>query len=643
MNHLLAYLCRMKNFEELGLNSDIIKGVTELGFTEPTPIQEEAIPQLIQGGRDFIGLAKTGTGKTAAFGLPLLHLLDFESRTTQALILAPTRELCVQITRDLVSYGKFIEGFKTVAVYGGASIQDQIRSIKNGVQIVVATPGRLIDLINRRAVKLNEVSNVVLDEADEMLNMGFQEDIDEILSSTPEGRNTWLFSATMPEEVRRIAKKYMNNPFELSVGRKNEGAENIEHIYYIVHARDRYAALKRIADANPDIFAIIFCRTKLETQDIAEHLIKDGYNADSLHGDLSQQQRDKVMGRYRDRSLQLLVATDVAARGIDVNDVTHVIQYNLPDEIENYTHRSGRTARAGKSGVSIAIIHMKELYKVRMIEKQMNCKFKQERVPEGKEICEKQLMHLVKRVHDVEVNEKEIEKFLPTIHSELADLDKDELIKKFFSIEFNRFLEYYKKTADLNVDVSQRGNDRDREPRSSRGSDRDRGDRGDRGSRGGSYGSSSGSRLFINIGEKDGLDKSRMLRFLCDTSGESGSIFGRIDVKDTFSFVDVEPDRMKVIMESINGSTYSGRNVRVEVSGESGGGSGSGERRSYTRGSSSGRSDSGRSDKYNSPGNFKPRERSSEANSDRSKSSWEGLMVEDEGKDKKPRRNKYKK
>ena len=438
----------------------------------------------------------------------------------------------------------------------------------------------------------------------------------------------------------------MTNPFELSVGRKNEGAENIEHIYYIVHARDRYAALKRIADANPEIFAIIFCRTKIETQEIAEHLIKDGYNADSLHGDLSQQQRDKVMGRYRDRTLQLLVATDVAARGIDVNDVTHVIQYNLPDEIENYTHRSGRTARAGKSGVSIAIIHMKELYKIRQIEKQMNCKFKQERVPEGKVICEKQLMHLVKRVHDVEINEKEIEKFLPSINDELKELDRDELIKRFFSIEFNRFLEYYKKTPDLNVDVSQRDRNFERDPHSGR-------DRGDRGSKG-SFGNSSGSRLFVNIGAKDGLDKSRMLRFLCDTSGEKGSIFGRIDVKDTFSFVDVEPDRMKVIMDTINGSTYSGRNVRVEISGEapSGGRERSsdsgGERRSYSKGSSFGRNDRGdrperSSSKYSSPGNFKPRERSAVAKKDESKSSWEGLMVEEEGKEKKSRRNKFKK
>ncbi len=642
----------MNKFEELGLNSEILRGIVDLGFEEPTPIQQEAIPQLLAERRDLIGLAKTGTGKTAAFGLPLLQLLDFESKTTQALILAPTRELCMQINRDLNNFSKHILNFRSVAVYGGASIQDQIRSIKNGVQIVVATPGRLIDLIGRKAVKLNEVTNVVLDEADEMLNMGFQEDIDEILSSTPDERNTWLFSATMPEEVRRIAKKYMQNPIELSVGRKNEGAENIEHIYYIVHARDRYAALKRIADANPDIFAIIFCRTKIETQEIAEHLIRDGYNADSLHGDLSQQQRDKVMGRYRDRSLQLLVATDVAARGIDVNDVTHVIQYNLPDEIENYTHRSGRTARAGKSGVSIAIIHMKELYKIKQIEKQMNCKFKQARVPEGKEICEKQLMHLVKRVHDVEINEKEIEKFLPSIQDELKELDRDELIKRFFSIEFNRFLEYYKKTPDLNVDVSQRDRNFERDPHSSR----DRSERGE-----GSY-RGKGSRLFVNIGSKDGLDKGKLLRFICDTTGEKGEVFGRIDIKGVYSFVDVEPDKMQSVMNAINGSEYANRKVRVEISGEGtnpgmNGGRGGERRSSYSSGrdggsggrrsssySSSGRDDrSERGSKYSSPGNFKPRERSPVAKREESKASWEGLMVEEEGKEKKPRRNKFKK
>ena len=621
----------MNNFEKLGLHSDILKGIADLGFEQPTPIQQEAIPQLLEGSRDLIGLAKTGTGKTAAFGLPLLQMLDFHSKTTQALILAPTRELCVQINRDLQNFSKHLTNFRSVAVYGGASIQEQIRAIKNGVQVIVATPGRLIDLITRKVVKLNDVSIVVLDEADEMLNMGFQEDIDQILSSTPSTRNTWLFSATMPDEVRRIAKNYMHDPYELSVGRKNEGAENIEHIYYIVHARDRYAALKRIADANPDIFAIIFCRTKIETQEVAEHLIRDGYNADSLHGDLSQQQRDKVMGRYRDRSLQLLVATDVAARGIDVNDVTHVIQYNLPDEIENYTHRSGRTARAGKSGVSIAIIHMKELYKIKQIEKQMNCKFTQARIPGGKEICEKQLMHLVKRVHDVQINEKEIDRFLPSIHEELSDLDREELIKRFFSIEFNRFLNYYKKAPDLNVEAHQRDRDRDRNPDYESHGRRDKRERGE-----GSY-RSKGARLFINIGSKDGLDKGKLLRFICDTTGEDNSIFGRIDIKGVYSFVDVDPHKMNNVMDALNGSEYKKRNVRVEISGD-GRKEGGSESKGFKKDRNKERSSPmpGR-DEDIVYGNY------SNEKLHRNKSSWEDLMAEDERGGKKSRRNKFKK
>ena len=398
----------MNPFNELGIRSDIVNAITELGFEKPTPIQESAIPVLLSGSNDFVGLAQTGTGKTAAFGLPLLELIDYNKNFPQALILCPTRELCLQISNDVKNYAKNLPNVNVVAVYGGANIVNQLRDIKRGVQIVVATPGRMKDILNRKAIDFSQVKYVVLDEADEMLNMGFQEDIDDILSTTPKEKKTWLFSATMPREVRAIAQKYMTDPKELTMGAKNTGNVNIEHEYYIVKARDKYAAFKRIVDYNPEIFGIVFCRTKIETQEIAEHLVKDGYNADSLHGDLSQQQRDKVMKRYRDRSLQLLIATDVAARGIDVNNVTHVINYSLPDEIENYTHRSGRTGRAGKTGISIAIINSREFNKIRQIEKVIGKQFTKAEIPSGFDVVEKQLFALVHKVHQVEVNEKQI-------------------------------------------------------------------------------------------------------------------------------------------------------------------------------------------------------------------------------------------
>ncbi len=545
----------MKNtsFELLGLDDRLLQAVSDLGFVEPTPIQQQAIPVLLEDNRDLIGLAQTGTGKTAAFGLPLLQKVDLQKRYPQALVLAPTRELCVQISNDLVSFSTKLNGFGVVAVYGGASITDQMSKIRRGVQVVVATPGRLIDLIERGAIKLDTVDIVVLDEADEMLNMGFKEDIDFILSNTPDTRNTWLFSATMPKEVRAISKNYMENPAEVSMGKREEGNDKIEHQYYVVRARDRYPALKRIADANPDLFAIVFCRTKIETQEVAEHLIRDGYNADALHGDLSQQQRDKVMGRYREKSLQMLVATDVAARGIDVQDVTHVIHYNLPDELENYMHRSGRTARAGKSGVSISIVHTKEAGRIRQIEKQLNKTFKRLKVPTGIEVCEKQLLNLVKRVHNVTVDEKAITPYLPSIYQELEGIDREELIARFVSIEFNRFLEYYKNATDLNADEV--------------------GNRGESGGFDGGY-RSAGPRLFINIGSKDGLDRGRLLRFLCDESGEKGFIFGRLDVKGVYSFADVQADKVETVMKAINGSVFAGRNVRAELTDEKSGGGG---------------------------------------------------------------------
>jgi len=548
----------MNPFIELGIRHDIVNAISELGFENPTPIQEQSIPVLLTGSNDFVGLAQTGTGKTAAFGLPLLELLDFEENYPQALILCPTRELCLQITNDIKNYAKKMGNVQVVAVYGGAAISDQLRQIKRGVQIVVATPGRMLDIINRKAIDFTKVKFVVLDEADEMLNMGFQEDIDSILSTTPEEKKTWLFSATMPTEVRRIAKKYMKDPFELTMGEKNTGNVNIEHEYYIVRARDKYAAFKRIVDFNPDIFGIVFCRTKIETQDIAEALIKDGYNADSLHGDLSQQQRDKVMKRYRDRNLQLLIATDVAARGIDVSDITHVINYSLPDEVENYTHRSGRTARAGKTGVSISIINAKELGKIRQIERGLGKKFVKVEIPTGFDVCEKQLFSIVHKVHSVQVNEQQIEQYIPRIMEEFKDMSKEEFIKRFASIEFNSFLDYYKNAPDLNAPVEEGRYDRDR------------GERGERSSRGGESGSgkSEYTRLFINLGSVDEFNRGDLLGYICNQSKISGRTVGKIDVKGVYSFFEVPHADVEKVTAGFKDADFKGRPVRIEISGE---------------------------------------------------------------------------
>lgn len=595
----------MNKFEALGLNNLIVKAVTELGFESPTPIQEKTIPALLTGTTDLVALAQTGTGKTAAFGLPLISLVDFTSRNTQAVILCPTRELCMQITRDLQNYTKYITGANIVAVYGGASIESQSRDIKRGAQIVVATPGRMNDMINRRNVNLTNVRYAVLDEADEMLNMGFKEDLDTILSQTPQEKNTWLFSATMPDEVLRISKSYMSSPIEITAGTKNSGNENIDHVYYVVHARDKYPALKRIADSNPDIFAIVFCRTKIETQEIADKLIKDGYNADALHGDLSQSQRDHVMKRYRSRSLQMLIATDVAARGIDVQDVTHVINYALPDEIENYTHRSGRTARAGKKGVSIAIINMKEIGKIRIIERLIKTKFTQAMVPTGFQACETQLFSLVKKIHNVEVNEKAIEQYMPKIYDELKDLSKEEIIKRFVSTEFNRFLDYYKNAPDLNVSTS----------------------RGERDSS--SYTSNGGTKLFINLGEMDSLDSKSMTEYISEVSGVAANSILGIDVKSSFSFIEVKADVAEVIMGTFKNIKYNNRSVRIESRGSSGGsgggsgrsygggnkGGGYGERSSYGSRSDRGGSSSGNRGGYGGGGGYNRSDRSSSRSS----------------------------
>jgi ATP-dependent RNA helicase DeaD len=543
-------------FQELGLNSDLLKAVSELGFTMPTPIQQQTIGLLSKQKTDIVALAQTGTGKTAAFGLPLLNALDCNNRTVQALILAPTRELCVQITNDIKNYGKYLNGFAATAIYGGARIDGQIKEIKRGVQVVVATPGRLIDMIERRAISLSTVRNVVLDEADEMLNMGFKDDLDIILKETPKEKNTWLFSATMPKEVERIARTYMTSPMELSTGKKNEGADNLEHIYYVVSPRDRYSALKRVADYYPEIFGIVFCRTKAETQEVADALIKDGYSADALHGDLSQSQRDFVMKRFRGKTLQMLVATDVAARGLDVNDVTHVINYNLPEDVENYTHRTGRTARAGKSGIAIAIITPKDNGKIKDIERIIKKKFEKKDVPNGLEVCEKQLFNLVHKLHHVEVKDVEIESFLPAIYEELKDLSKEELIKRFISEEFNRFHEYYDNAPDLNIV---------------------------KGAVDGAFGNSRTTRFFVNMGQLDGFNIHSLKDFLADSVKMHQRMIFNVDVKSSFSFFETESKLVDAFL-ALNSENleFNNRKISLEVSNrkmKEGGRSGDGERR----------------------------------------------------------------
>lgn len=536
-------------FQELGLNGDLIKAVTELGFVNPTPIQEQTISLLASEKTDLVALAQTGTGKTAAFGLPLLNQINTADRSVQALVLSPTRELCVQITNDIKNYGKYLKNFNATAIYGGARIDNQIKDIRRGVQVVAATPGRLLDMIDRGAIDLSTVQTVVLDEADEMLNMGFKEDLDVILKETPREKNTWLFSATMPKEVERIARNYMHSPRELSTGKKNEGADNLEHIYYVVSPRDRYLALKRVVDFYPEIFGIVFCRTKAETQEVADLLIKDGYSADALHGDLSQSQRDFVMKRFRSHTLQMLVATDVAARGIDVSDVTHVINYNLPEDVENYTHRTGRTARAGKSGIAIAIVTPKDSGKIKDIERIIKKKFSKKNVPNGLEVCEKQLFNLVHKLHDVEVKDAEIESFLPAIYEELKDLSKEELIKRFISEEFNRFHEYYDNAPDLNYV---------------------------KGAVDGAFGNSRTTRFFLNMGHLDGFNIHSLKDFLADAVRLPVRMVFNVDVKNSFSFFETESKYVDNFL-SLNsaGIEFNGRTVNMEVSnkrmGEGGG------------------------------------------------------------------------
>ncbi len=539
----------MNKFQELGLNELLLKAIQDLGFENPSEVQEKAIPLLLQQDTDIVALAQTGTGKTAAFGFPLIQKIDPENRSTQALILSPTRELCLQITNEIKQYSKYVKGLHTVAVYGGASITEQAREVKKGAQVIVATPGRMQDMINRNLVNIKNIQICILDEADEMLNMGFYEDITSILSDTPDEKNTWLFSATMPQEVARIAKEFMKRPQEITVGHKNQGSATISHEYYLVGARDRYAALKRLADLNPDIFSVVFCRTKRDTQAVAEKLIEDGYNAAALHGDLSQAQRDGVMKAFRGRQIQMLVATDVAARGIDVDDITHVINYQLPDEVETYNHRSGRTGRAGKLGTSIVIVTKSEFKKIQMIERIIKTKFVHKPIPTGMEICQVQLIHLANKVKAVEVD-PEIETYLPQIEELLGDLTKEDLIKKMFSVEFNRFIEYYKKQNTIDS------------PRARENSE------------GASTVNSDGSvRYFLNLGSRDNFDWMSLKDFLRDTLDLGRDDLFKVDVKEGFSFFNTDAAHSERIIEILNNMHHEGRQVNVEIS-TSGGGSG---------------------------------------------------------------------
>lgn len=552
----------MKTFEELGVSLEIRKAIEEMGYENPMPVQEEVIPYLLGNGNDVVALAQTGTGKTAAFGLPLIQKIEVKKRAPQALILCPTRELCLQIAGDLTDYSKYITDLKILPVYGGSSIESQIRSLKKGVHIIVATPGRLIDLMERKVARLETIRDVVMDEADEMLNMGFTDSINAILEQVPQDRNTLMFSATMSPEIARIAKTYLHDAKEITIGTKNEGSKNVHHIAYTVHAKDKYLALKRIVDFYPQIYGIIFCRTRKETQEIADKLIQDGYSADSLHGELSQAQRDLVMQKFRQRHLQLLVATDVAARGLDVNDLTHVINYALPDDTESYTHRSGRTGRAGKTGISIAIINLREKGKMREIERIIKKKFEIGVLPTGKEICEQQLIKVIDDIEKVKVDEEEIESFLPGIYRKLEWLSKEDLIKRVVSMEFNRFLDYYKNAPEIEQ-PKQGEKSSDSKERKDRGSDREKaGRKAEKG-----Y-----TRLFLNLGKTDGFYANQIIELINRNMKRERIQIGRIDLMQNFSFFEIiEPQAMQV-MKALNKVVLNGgRRVVVEVAGENNG------------------------------------------------------------------------
>lgn len=547
----------MATFEELGLQENLLKAVGELGFTQPTPIQEKAIPVLLSGTKDLIGLAQTGTGKTAAFGLPLLQLIEPGKKFPQALVVCPTRELCMQIVNEFELFKKYATGISVVAVYGGASISQQIRDIRRGVQIVVATPGRLIDLIERKAVNLEEISYVVLDEADEMLNMGFQEDIEFILQNTPQRESTWLFSATMPSAIRQVSKQYMDQPVEITVGKKNTANKNIDHQFCLTTAHHRYETLKRLIDFNPGMYGIIFTRTKADAQEISGRLTREGYDIDALHGDLTQQQRNKVMDDFRDKTLQLLIATDVAARGIDVSGITHVINYELPDDIEVYTHRSGRTGRAGKTGVCMSIVHVREVHRIRQIEKMVQVPFHKLEIPTGKDVCRKQFFYFMEKLLQTDISHGDYETYLPMVSEKFADVSKEEILKRVAALEFDRFLKYYENAEDLNV--RDRKDDRSRsEPRGDRQGDRRRDTRGREFGGNGSY-----TRLFVNLGTKDGFYKASFLQFILDLSDLNKEVLGRIDMKEMNSWVEIDKAAAGKMMKAIDGKKYKGRSIRM--------------------------------------------------------------------------------
>ncbi|WP_207493604.1 DEAD/DEAH box helicase [Aridibaculum aurantiacum] len=548
----------MMTFEGLGINEKLIQATTELGFVTPTPIQEKAIPVLLSGTKDFVGLAQTGTGKTAAFGLPLLQLIEVQNKFPQALIVCPTRELCLQIVKDLEQFKTYIKGMHVVAVYGGTSISMQIRDLRRGVQIVVATPGRLIDLIERKAVDLEQIKYVVLDEADEMLNMGFRDDIEFILKNTPNRESTWLFSATMPPEVKQVSKRYMTQPVEVTVGKANTGNVNIDHQYYVTSAHNRYETLKRIIDFNPGIYGIVFTRTKLDAQDISEKLTREGYDIDALHGDLTQGQRDKVMGQFRDKTLQLLIATDVAARGIDVSGITHVINYELPDDVEVYTHRSGRTGRAGKHGISLSIVHSREVFKLRQIEKIVQQPFHKLDIPSGKDVCRKQFFFFMDKLLQADISHGDYETYLPMLQEKFADVSKEEVLKRVAAMEFDRFLKYYENAEDLNVRESSR---QSRDMRSGARDDRDQTRRRD--TRGREFGNGDFQRLFVNLGTKDGFYKASFLQFILDMSDLKKDVLGRIDMKEMNSWIEIDKTAANKMIKALDGKPFKGRRIRM--------------------------------------------------------------------------------
>lgn len=541
------------DFKEFGFKEEINKAIEDLGFKTPMPVQEQAIPTILYNDINLIALAQTGTGKTAAFGLPIINRIDFDNKDVQALVICPTRELCIQIANDLKKYSKYLKSAKIVPVYGGASIELQIKDLKKKPQIVVATPGRLNDLLLRKKIDISSINYMVLDEADEMLNMGFKDDLDNILSATSENKNTYLFSATMPKEVEQIAKEYITNPVRIQIGERNQGSDNVQHFYYLVHQKDRYLALKRIADYYPNIYGIIFCRTKVETQEVADMLIKDGYNADSLHGDLSQAQRDHVMSRFRLRNIQMLVATDVAARGLDVNNLTHVINYELPDELEQYVHRSGRTGRADNQGISIAIINLKEKHKIKKLEKVLKKEIFKAKIPTGQEVCKKQLFNMINRVENVETDYEEIDRFLPEISKKLSWMDREELIKHFVSLEFTSLLSYYRDAVDLNIDESLEKEKIRRENNQRSKQKRER-----------HFDKSLFSTLSINLGYKDKVVPQRIIGMINDYTPHRRIEIGKIDITDRCSFVEVKNDGVDAVKDALDGRIIKGKEIVVD-------------------------------------------------------------------------------